>query len=101
MKHHNADIRVREMGYTVEEFAAVLPAAMRNWTVGGGPHRWRVEQHSGSPVVRIEIEPQAVRQIGVLRLPVLRVSIDLSATPVALAAEFMRRFDRGFHRGGG
>ena len=89
------------MGYTVEEFTALLPVAMRDWAVSGGPRRWQVAQHPGSPVAGIQIDPQPARQMGALRLPVLRVSIDLSAAPVALAAEFMRRFDRGFHRGGG
>jgi hypothetical protein len=39
--------------------------------------------------------------IGALRLPVLAVTIDLGGARETLMREFMRRFERGFHRGGG
>jgi len=96
-----AGIRVREMGYAVDEFAAVLPAAMRDWSVGGGPYDWQVMPYPGGPVARIQVDPRPARRVGALCLPVLMVTIDCSALSAVLAAEFARRFDRGFHRGGG
>jgi hypothetical protein len=39
--------------------------------------------------------------MGSLRLPVLAVTIELATATADLAKEFMRRFERGFHRGGG
>ena len=91
----------REMGYSVGEFSAVLPSAMRDWRVSGGPYRWRVIAVDGSLVSEILIEPRPDRAIGALRLPVLAVTIDLGNTHPERVAEFLHRFDRGFHRGGG
>lgn len=91
----------REMGYSVAEFSAVLPSAMRDWRVSGGPHDWRVSAADGSLVSDIRIEPRPDRAIGALRLPVLAVTIDLGDAHSELVAEFLHRFDRGFHRGGG
>ncbi len=89
------------MGYTSTEFAAVLPAAMRDWTVAGGPSRWQVSGPRQRAIATIEIRALPARVIGALRIPVLAVSIDLRAASDTLAMEFMRRFERGFHRGGG
>lgn len=92
---------VREMGYTIGEFARVLPAAMRDWTVSGGTGDWRVSRAGGEPVARIRTEVRPDRRIGALSLPVLTVSITFADSTQDLVAEFMLRFDRGFHRGGG
>ncbi len=91
----------REMGYTVEEFAAVLPAAMRDWSVIGGPSDWRVKLANGEEVARIQVSSQPQRRLGALSLPVLAVCIEPTTASAALVAEFMQRFERGFHRGGG
>lgn len=91
----------REMGYSIGEFSAVLPSAMRDWRVSGGPHHWRVSAVDGSLVSEIRIESRPDRVIGALRLPVLAVTIDLANRHPERVAEFMHRFDRGFHRGGG
>jgi len=90
---------VREMGYSRDEFARVLPAAMRDWRVTGGPDVWRVTATDGKAVATIRIKSLPERVIGALRVPVLAVTIEPQAA--TLAGEFKRRFDRGFHRGGG
>ena len=95
-----ADI-VLEMGCSVGEFTGGLPAAMRDWTVSGGPDAWQVSTLDGARVASIRVRVLSERSIGSLRLPVLAVTIDLKATTTDLAGEFMRRFERGFHRGGG
>ena len=89
------------MGYTATEFAQVLPRAMRDWAVSGGPDTWRVVDDHRAPLVVIHTRALPERRVGALALPVLEVTLDLGATPEAVAAEFLRRFDRGFHRGGG
>ncbi len=89
------------MGFTAEEFVRLLPAAMRDWPVEGGPNAWEVVGSGGGTIARIRIQPGPERAIGALRLPVLVVTIDLAGTSPAVAEEFMRRFERGFHRGGG
>lgn len=92
---------VREMGYSVREFAGVLPSAMRDWRVDGGSDGWQVSDPDGAVIASIRISPQHERRMGSLSLPVLAVTIDLGGTTLEQAAEFMRRFERGFHRGGG
>ena len=98
----DGDARIaREMGYSLTEFAQVLPSAMRDWTVSGGPDIWRVSDRAGESIAVITTLPQAARALGALRIPVLRVEIELLAASPTVAGEFSRRFERGFHRGGG
>jgi len=90
-----------EMGYSREEFSRVLPAAMRDWSVSGGPQLWKVSTKTEDSIASIRISPLPERAMGSLRLPVLAVSIDLASASDEVASEFVRRFERGFHRGGG
>ena len=73
---------------------------MRDWTVSGGRDGWRVATAGGEPVAAISVRPLPTRQMGSLQLPVLAVTIEPAGAD-APDAEFMRRFERGFHRGGG
>jgi len=91
----------REMGYSRDEFAGVLPKAMRDWAVSGGPDAWQISTVTGAAIATIGIRSLPDREMGSLRLPVLAVSIHLDKAGEGLAAEFMHRFERGFHRGGG
>jgi len=91
----------REMGYSSAEFCRVLPAAMRDWSVSGGPELWQVATAGGDDVATIRIQPMPERAMGSLRVPVLAVTIDLAAASPDRAGEFVHRFERGFHRGGG
>ena len=91
----------REMGFTEAEFSAVLPAAMRDWQVSGGAGEWRVSASDGRCIAHILVERLPDRSVGALRLPVLRVGIALDSASSEVSAEFLRRFERGFHRGGG
>ena len=90
-----------EMGYSIDEFAGVLAPAMRDWAVAGGPHTWSVCSGDGQPLATIDVAPGADRRVGALRLPVLHVRIRFETTSAVHAAELLRRFERGFHRGGG
>lgn len=90
-----------EMGYSVAEFAQVLPLAMRDWSVAGRIPEWQVSDASGQELATVSIEPKAERVIGALRLPVLRVHIEFEDIGEPLLDAFRLRFERGFHRGGG
>lgn len=90
-----------EMGYSVDEFERVLPKAMRDWTVKGRNPQWSVNDDSGSELASISIEPRAERVAGAMRLPVLQVRITFEMPASARVVEMLRRFERGFHRGGG
>ena len=89
------------MGCSLAEFAAALPAAMRDWRISGGPVAWQVADAAGRHIASISISPLPARRLGALSLPVLSVTLDLGEVPAALREEFLRRFERGFHRGGG
>jgi hypothetical protein len=91
----------REMGYTKREFTRVLPPAMRDWPVSGGPDAWAVSDRTGAGIANIRFSALPERSTGSLSPPVLAVTIDLGNAAPEQATEFMRRFDRGFHRGGG
>ena len=99
-EHSDREIR-REMGYSAQEFRSVLPAAMRDWIVRGDGIDWTISTPSVDPLARIGIEPRPSRILGALNLPVLAVRIRLFSDDPDLRDEFMRRFERGFHRGGG
>lgn len=89
------------MGYSVDEFDRVLPLAMRDWTVADRNPRWHVSDTTGRNLASVHIEPRPERVMGMLRLPVLLVRIEFEAIEEPLVDEFMLRFERGFHRGGG
>jgi hypothetical protein len=100
MTHRQLVIR-KEMGYSLAEFARVLPLAMRDWTMSGGPLRWQVLNGDAVKLADIVVEVLPERRIAALSLPVLAVSIEIGDIGPTVADEFVRRFDRGFHRGGG
>lgn len=89
------------MGYSIEEFRRVLPAAMRDWRVDGDGLDWRVSLPDGTAVATLRLNVLAPRALGALQIPVLAVHIRFTASDPATRAEFTRRFERGFHRGGG
>ena len=89
------------MGYSADEFDRVLPLAMRDWSVTGQIPRWHIQHTEGRVVATVHIEPRPERVMGSLRLPVLSVRIAFEDIGEALVNEFVQRFERGFHRGGG
>ncbi|MCB1802388.1 MAG: hypothetical protein KDI82_11925 [Gammaproteobacteria bacterium] len=90
-----------EMGYSPVEFARVLPRAMRDWQVSGQSTHWSVSDRAGMQLATIALDPRPERSIGALRVPVSRVRITFVDAAPEQMAELMRRFERGFHRGGG
>jgi len=91
---------VKEMGYSLTEFARVLPPAMRDWQVSGEPGRWQVSI-GGQAAVSISLVSQPPRSMGMLSIPVSSVTIRFEQDDAMIVTEFMTRFERGFHRGGG
>ncbi len=92
----------RDMGYTVDEFSSVLPRAMRDWLViAERPQAWRVSTTDTLAVASVRISRLPDRRIASLSLPVLSVDIEFYTGETDQRAEFLRRFDRGFQKGGG
>jgi len=92
----------REMGYTVEEFSNVLPRAMRDWSVVEARSLvWSVTTQDSVAIAHITVARQPDRRIASLTLPALLVYIEFDSNDNERRIEFMRRFDRGFQKGGG
>jgi hypothetical protein len=94
----SATVEVLEMGVTAAEFFRCLPPALHGLA-------WRLENdvvtaEGAALCVRILVEPQPDRRLGLIRLPVTRVTLETAGAPAARAA-FRARFDRAFQRAGG
>jgi hypothetical protein len=89
----------REMGLDHREFFRTLPAALEGsmFRVSGA----RIEVSAGWCQLRITLAPPAERRIGLLRLPVTRVTFEFTGGSEGKIEDFMRRFDRHYQRGGG
>jgi len=89
----------REMGCTRDEFLAWLPGAVRGAVFEVDGDLIRIGYAGGE--VRIRIEAADRRKLGVLSLPVLRVSIRFIGIDTPARGEFLRHFDLFMSRGGG
>jgi hypothetical protein len=89
----------RVMSITLAEFLRLLPLVIEaDGLIEKSPHG--VNLTDKGQLVRISLSEEADTVIASLRLPRLRVRIELSPHPFAVN-EFMLRFDRAFQRGGG
>ena len=90
------------MGFSREEFVRVLPKALAGYRIeSGGGNRWCISDPDRNLRAELSIEPGESRRIGALNLPVLRVELEFTVGTEARRQEFLRRFERGFHKGGG
>jgi len=74
---------------------------MRQVIGPSGPADLMAWVRSAAGLVQIRIVEAAPRSLGLLRLPVLLVSMRFSGLPPAARAEFLRHFDLFTQRGGG
>ncbi len=94
--------RVCDMGFTRAEFVRVLPMALAGFVIEAqGMDCWRISDPDRELQVALRIEPGPERRIGALKLPVLAVELEFLSSADALQQVFLRRFERGFHKGGG
>ncbi len=91
---------VKEMALTPEEFFRGLGPAMQGlaYRVEGQV----VEAGTSAQGISISIRPLPPRVLGgLLSVPRARVTISFRGYDAQAEAEFLNRFDRAFHRGGG
>jgi hypothetical protein len=95
-----------EMGYTEHEFAQVLkgrfsgPASVYRCEEIGRLN-W-ILRHVNDPIeVKVRIEQAEPRQLGNLKLPVLKVAFSLEQHSEASRTAFFDKFFKYFHKGGG
>lgn len=89
----------REMGCTREEFLRWLPDAVRGAPFEAGECEARVRAGQGE--VRIGYVTAAPRRIGLVEVPVLRVSFRFTGMSDDEREDFLRYFDLYTRRGGG
>lgn len=91
--------RVRLMSLTESDFYRLLPVAVAPHAYASEPGVIRVQCGPGEAAIRVAAQPP--RRIASLTFPVLRVEIEIDGMSAEQAQEFLERFDRAFHRGGG
>lgn len=64
-------------------------------------HRARIVIPFGDGEITILLEPETTRAIGSLRLPLTRLQLQFRRLTQAKISEYLARFNRTFHRGGG
>lgn len=95
-----------EMGYGADEFGKVMlgPFTGNRTDFNAaeiGRHRWLVSLVDSAFELEIEASEQPPREIGLFRLPVLRVSFRFDRATEDERVRFFERFHQYFHKGGG
>ncbi len=93
------------MGYTMIEFTRVLQG---NFSGADSPYnveqiaadRWRVFNPSDFSVT-VSLRQKPPRKLGLLNLPVLEVSFDVTTGDASQEQAFYDKFFKYFHKGGG
>ncbi len=93
-----------DMGYRPDEFAQTLQggfcSAEPRLQCHGSLPEWTLEDAKGLKT-RLHIAPLPERRIGMLRLPRLQVELEMTADAESSIDDFLQRFHRHFHKGGG
>lgn len=95
-----------EMGYGAEEFGQVLQGSFSGeksvyrCDVVACNH-WHISQSDVGFALDVEVVEMPPRRLGLLALPVLRVTFKLHQDDMLLREQFFSRFFKYFHKGGG
>lgn len=89
----------RLMSLTEAEFLRLIPRAVSPFKFSMNPNAVMVDVGQGR--VRIVSKVRPGHKIASLALPVLQVDIVFEGLGEVAATQFLARFDRAFHRGGG
>lgn len=94
------------MGYGAQEFGKVLCGSFSGeksvyTSESIAPNHWKVTQNKSSFCVDIEVAEQPDRELGLLRLPVLKVRFEIFDDSNDFTDAFFKRFHQYFHKGGG
>ncbi len=89
-----------EMGFTHRELLQGLPSAVAPFAIekrGDGVYRL----HDGNRQVRLTLQPETSRAIYAIRIPVTAVKLEFFGFSETRFEDFMRRYKRYLHKGGG
>jgi hypothetical protein len=91
-----------EMGITRADFGRIFPRlpdlaqCALDLAADGAEVRWSDGRH-----LAVTVSPERIRAIALLRIPYVDICFAFSGFENAAVDEFMARFDRAFHKGGG
>lgn len=97
---------VYEMGYLAGEFGDVLNGSFSGdkssyASEALATDHWQVRHKTSGFCVDIKVSQQPDRELGMFRLPVLRVCFNFQHEADDARAQFFKRFHQYFHKGGG
>jgi hypothetical protein len=88
-----------ELGITHAEFFRSLPPALADQPYAIQGNEVRIEERGRSIVLKLS--PENTRALGRLQLPVTPVTFTFAGYSERAIEDFMAKFNRHFHRGGG
>ncbi len=89
-----------EMGFSHQELLKVLPTAVEPYAI----NRISSDRYSmtrGKQVANLYLGPEKIRKIASLQLPVTQITIEFAHFSEVQRTEFLERFKKYLHRGGG
>jgi len=97
---------VYEMGYGAGEFGNVLCGSFSDSKSSFtsevlASNHWKVSHKETSFYLEIKVSEQPDRELGMFRLPVLKVCFQIQHDPGDIRAEFFKRFHQYFPKGVG
>jgi hypothetical protein len=97
---------VYEMGYRAGEFANVLCGSFSGdkssfESTPMATNHWKVTHKESNFSVDLIVSEQADREIGMFRIPVIKVCFKIEDDCGDVRAQFFKRFHQYFHKGGG
>lgn len=90
----------KQMGITESEFLRLLPRALDSevYDVSGSHIRYVMAE---TKILDITLGPESVRQIALMRMPTMPVTLTFSGFSDFERETLMQRFERAYQRGGG
>lgn len=89
-----------EMGFSHAELLRCLPPAVAPFAVDKqSAHAYRLR--AGARLVELTLQPETRRRLGAIALPVTRVKLEFFGFDASAFDDFMRRYQRYMHKGGG
>jgi len=89
-----------EMGFSHAELLRCLPPAVAPFAVERRAERVYCLR-AGARLVELTLQPETRRRLGAIALPVTRARLEFFGFDAAAFDDFMRRYKRYMHKGGG
>lgn len=89
------------MGYNLNEFMRVLPAAIGRYRLAQEGEWLSIRHPDNNHHLRLRISPLPDRMLGLIRIQHSLVEFNFAQMDSEERARFMQQFDRHFQRGGG